>query len=159
MKWLISLMIGLLLFIVPVYTAETEQVTEQKEAGGYAFSYVHSEQKQSLVWTISHSGEPVEVNENAANERNLAEYREMIYKMSDTFSTALIAGSYFVIALFVSLVFFTRHKKERSSPLTFVIGAMIGIAMYITASNIFEYQQAYQDAGYYFFLLTNEKPL
>ncbi|AJD89769.1 hypothetical protein JMA_04520 [Jeotgalibacillus malaysiensis] len=133
-----------------------EQIVEQKEAAGYGFSYIHSEQQQDFIWTISHSGQIVEVNENASNERNLTEYRNTIYEMSDTFSTALISGSYFVIALFVSLVFFRRHKKERNSPLTLIIGSMIGIAMYITVSNIFEYQQAYQDAGYYFSLLVNE---
>lgn len=155
MKRLTSLLIGMLFIFTPNPITGAEQIAEQNEAGGYAFSYVHSEQKKGFVWTISHSGQHVKLNENPTNERNLSEYRNTIYQMSDNFSTALIAGSYFIIALFVSLVFFNRHKKERSSPLTLVIGAMIGIAMYITVSNIFEYQQAYQDAGYYFFLLVN----
>ncbi|MBM7579442.1 hypothetical protein [Jeotgalibacillus terrae] len=149
----LSLIAFPLFFIFSQVTHEDGQI-DRAEAGGYQLSIIQDQQERAFQWTVSNGEQTLKMNETNLNENDLLNYRDAVYEMDGAFSTAMISGAYILIALIVSLVFFIRNKQERRSPLILIIGVMVGIAVYTLASNTMQYQNALQDASYYFFRLS-----
>lgn len=147
-----SMFIILFMVVVPIVFANSQFVIGEAKAGGYQYTVI--KEQDISTWEIGYQDNISTVVENQANNEDLKRFRVAVEDINMEIFKIIISASYFIIVVITTLIFYKKNK-----PIPKLYGAIIaifaGIALYFTIVNSINLNTAFQDAKFYYSILTN----
>lgn len=153
-KFLVILSIFIILFIgiVPIVYASSPFVIGEEEAGGYQYTVI--KEQNTFTWKVGHQGNISTIVENQDNYEDLERFRTTVEDINMEITKVTISALYFLIVVITTLIFYKKKRQiPKSSGAIIVIFAVI--ALHYTIVNSINLNTVFQDAKFYYSILTN----
>jgi len=142
----------LIIVVVPIVFASSPFVIGEEKAGGYEYTVI--KEQNTFTWKIGHQDNISTLVENKDNNEDLERFRIAVEDINMEIFNIIISASYFLIVVITTL-FFYKKKKQIPKGVGAIITIFVGIALYYTIVNSINLNTAFQDAKFYYSMLTN----
>jgi hypothetical protein len=147
-----SMFIILFIVVVPIVFANSPFVIGEKKAGGYQYTVI--KEQNTFIWKIGHQDNVSSVVENQDNNEELEHFRIAVEDINMGIFKIIISTSYFLIVVITMLIFYKKNKQIPKSN-SAIIAIFAGIALYYTIVHSINLNTAFQDAEFYYSILTS----
>lgn len=148
---LFSMIIIFFAFLVSNVYASSPLVIDKEKAGGYQYTMI--KEQTNFTWKIGYRDNLVTLQENKDNTENLEHFRTAVMDISRNIFEMILYASYFLIVVLIALIFYKKNKQIfKRGRAIFVIFA--GIALYAAFTTSIELNTTFQDAKFYYSVLT-----
>lgn len=147
-----SMLIILFIVVVPIVFSSSPFVIGEEKAGGYQYTVI--KEQNTSTWKIGHQDNISTVVENQDNSEELERFRIAVEDIDMEVFKIIISASYFLIVVITTLIFYKKTKQLPKSSGA-IITILAGIALYYTIVNSINLNTAFQDAKFYYSMLTN----
>lgn len=137
--------------LCPNAFASSQFVIGEETAGGYHYTVYKADNK--YTWKIGHQDNLSTINENKDNIEALERFRTAVEDINLKIVEISISATYFLIVGISSLIAYKKNKPMPKSTGA-IIALLAGIALYYTFINSIDLHRAFQDANYYYLILT-----
>lgn len=138
--------------VVPIVFASSPFVIGEEKAGGYQYTVI--KEQNTFTWKIGYQYNLYTIEENKDNTKELELYRIAVEDINMYIFKLIISASYIFIVLLLSFILYKKNKQLLKSSGAIIV-IFSGIALYFTTINFIELNTAFQDAKYYYSILTN----
>ncbi len=142
----------LFIVIVPIVFASLPFVIGEEKAGGYQYTVV--KEQNTFTWEIGFQDNLYTIEENKDNTKELEHFRIAVEDINMYIFKIIISASYFLIVLLISLILYKKNKLLLKSSGAIIV-IFSGIALYYTTVNFIELNTAFQNAKYFYSMLTH----
>lgn len=146
-----STVITFFIFLVANVSASSPFVIGKEKAGSYQYTVIKEE--NNFTWKIGHRDKVTTIQENKDNTEDLEHFRTAVMDINRKIFEIILSASYFLIVVLIALIFYKKNKQilKRDGA---IIAILAGIALYITFTTSIELNAAFQDAKFYYSVLT-----
>ncbi len=136
---------------IPTTFASTSFIIGEAKAGGY--QYTVKKDQNTITWKIGHQDNLSIIKETIDNREELYRFQMAVGNIKSLIIEISISGTYFVIVVITTLIFYLKKRQIPKSALAIIL-MLAGIALYITFVSSIELNTAFQDAKFYYLILT-----
>jgi hypothetical protein len=149
---MLSMFILLFIVVVPIVFASSPFIIGEEKAGGYQYTVI--KEQNTFTWKIGDRDNISTVVENKDNNEELESFRIAVEEINMERYKIIISTSYFIIVV-VTTLFIYKKNKQIPKGSGAIISIFAGIALYYTIVNSINLNTAFQDAKFYYLMLTN----
>lgn len=146
-----SMVITFFTFLVANVSASSPFVIDKEKAGGYQYTVIR--EGDNFTWKIGYRDNLSTIQENKDNTEDLGHFRTAVKYIDIQIFEIIIAASYFLIVVLTALIFYKKNKQMFKSGGA-IIAILAGIALYFTFTTSIQLNTAFQDAKFYYSVLT-----
>ncbi len=138
--------------VIPIASAESPFVIDEGKARGYHYTVI--KEQNEFTWEVGYHDEITIITESKDNNEVLQHFRKAVNDINTKILQIIVSISYIFLVVAITIFFYKRNKQlNKGSGAIFIVFAGIGI---IYAIVIFIYlNNAFQDAGFYYSILTS----
>jgi hypothetical protein len=118
------------------------------------YEYAITKEQNIFLWKVGYKEDRTIIEENAANEVNLVNYMNAVNDSKLVLVKLILSVSYFLIVLITSLILYKKKRKILKES-GVILSLFAGIAIYIAFKASIDLSRTFQDAKYYYLILTS----
>lgn len=146
-----SIVITFFIFLVAKVSASSPFVIGKEKAGSYQYTVVKEE--NNFTWKISHRDNLSTIQENSDNTEDLEHFRIAVEDINKQIFEIIITASYLLFVVLTVLILYKKNRQTLKSDGA-IFAILIGISLFITLKTSIELNTAFQDAKFYYSVLT-----
>jgi hypothetical protein len=147
----------ILLFVLFFFLIHTSSVSASSkviaEEKTWRYEYKLFKTQDSFTWKIRQHHITSTISENKDNREELDRFKSAVDNIHRNFMHILISVVYLIIAIPLVKIFLKR-KKVSPRDAKLILFAAVLLVLFYTISPVVELYSAYEDADYYFFVLS-----
>ncbi len=138
--------------LIPIVSAKSPLVIDEGKARGYHYTVI--KEQNEFTWEVGYHNEIAIITENKDNNEVLQHFRKAVNDINTKIFQIIVSISYILLVVTITIFFYKRNKQlNKGSGAIIIVFAGIGIIYAIV--NFIYLNTAFQDAEYYYSILTS----